>query len=168
MLRPLIGGLLAVIMPLLAACGAASDQGTVPTATAGGAEAASTASSTPPTPTPTMTKDEFNSEMCAMYQDGMDYSATMAWDSILSSRGKSDHSEQIETLSDLLDSYYESAHDHDCEGVSELSGLQYEISVLKAATLASDEADDDQYQAVADAGNEWLKAIGSDEQFERP
>ena len=81
----------------------------------------------------------------------------MGWNAVMTSRGKSDHSDMVESFQKSVKT--NSATLDGCPGSVELADMAYEASILGGATILGEEADDDQYAAVCEAGNEWLEAI---------
>src|SRR5690625_2744228 len=86
------------------------------------------------------------------------------WESVTASKGAPDHGERIETLQeDVGDLVQDNSDESPCTGAVELAEFNFELSVLRASELTGASSDD--YQTVADAGNEWLEVIEPDREY---
>lgn len=96
--------------------------------------------------------------MCTFFRDTTGNSLIMGWKAVMASRGESDHSDMVKSFQKSVEANSDTLDG--CPGKLELAKVSMETSILAMATAFGEEADDDQYQAVCDAGNEWLQAIG--------
>lgn len=86
------------------------------------------------------------------------------WESVTASKGAPDHGERIESLQeDVGDLVEDNSDESPCTGAVELAEFNFELAVLRASELTGASSDD--YQTVADAGNEWLEVIEPEREY---
>lgn len=80
------------------------------------------------------------------------------WESVIGSKGTSHHGDSIESFNEYVDDLVQVDRERSpCTGALELVNLNFELAILRAVELTG--ANNEDYQVVAEAGNEWLAAI---------
>lgn len=143
----------------------------------GGGEPAATVTSAKPvtvtaTPTPTPTPEAADAECALPMFDGTAFMLSRGWDLVTASRGARDHEERVKSFVEDIDDLSDDIDDEPTQaaksacGSVELAELAFRLSVLKAGVVVSGEAEDDDYQAAADAANAWVEKVGQQDTVE--
>lgn len=94
------------------------------------------------------------------------------WNLVTASRGARDHGERVKNFEEQVDDLFDNAKDEPTKearaacGYVELAELNYEVAVLNASVVISDEGEPDQYRSVADSANKWLEKVGVTDKVE--
>lgn len=87
------------------------------------------------------------------------------WESVTGSKDAPDHGEVIESLKEDVDDLVQANSDESpCTGAVELAKFNYELAELRFLELNGASSSED-YQDVAEAGNEWIAAIEPDREY---
>lgn len=89
----------------------------------------------------------------------------LGWESVVGARNASDQPGQIEYLTDSAEELYDDREDlYPCAGQQELADFLYELALLNVDVLSGSDTDE-QYQKIADLGNDLLE-VSDDEGYE--
>lgn len=131
-----------------------------------GCTAAPAATTTPPQPQATVTVTAAPSPTPArVCEYGLSNDASVAliissWDLVKASRDASDHSRMLKSMTKMIKSA-QSYESEGCIGSAELAVLASAVPLVQSYVNAMGSAEDQDYEMIMAAGNDWLDAIGN-------